>query len=442
MGAIIRATRSLLGAGWPAVLLVLTFWPSVGRAQYLLQDDRDPKRYTLGTLAVPIGYYATDWAGAGGVAGYSNGLFQPQVQQYEFLLASTNGSYGGVIGLDDVQLRPVDRLFFDGDFTYFRTQRDQNTIDGDPRFHSQNAGGNKSTENDYIESSSEDYIGNFTFKYLLPIGDGRDPIINVYRLHDGLLASGASGGKEFFNPLRSGRTFLEVTPGFEYMDIRSQIAERQQWDTNNVQFSAVYDNRDWPLTPSRGNVTTLSITRDFGYLASSNTWTNVSAEFSDYIPLGQSEVFRQEVLALDGWTSYTPTWHQSGQPTELSISGAPPFYDGAVLGGTEKMRGFPQDRFHDRAGIYGCAELRLIPYWNPLREIHAFQSADIAWMQFVGFVEVGRVADEYTFNKLFSQMRADGGVGLRILTQDTVVRFDVAGSNEGFQFWANLEQSF
>ena len=78
---------------------------------------------------------------------------------------------------------------------------------------------------------------------------------------------------------------------------------------------------------------------------------------------------RQQVLALDAWTSYSPTWHQHGEPGHLNISTAPPFYNGAQLGGMSRMRGFPEERFHDRAGVYACAELRLIPYWNPLREI-------------------------------------------------------------------------
>ena len=309
------------------------------------------------------------------------------------------------------------------------------------RFPNQTAGDNDSDESNYVQSGSNDLIGNFTFKYLLPIGNGKDTIIDHYRLREGLLESGASGGAGF-NPLVSGRTFLEVSPRFEYMDIRAHSAPRQQWDTDNLQLSAVYDNRDWPLTPSRGNLTTLSVTRDFGVLESSNSWTNVSAEFAEYIPLGQSNLFRQEVLALDAWTSYSPTSHQHGEPGHLAISTAPPFYDGAQLGGMNRMRGYPEERFHDRAGMYGCAELRLIPYWNPLNEIPLFKSSDIAWMQFVAFVELGRVADTYSFDKLFSQMKTDGGVGLRILTQDTVVRFDIAGSSEGFQIWANLDQAF
>src|SRR6185437_10335761 len=186
----------------------------------------------------------------------------------------------------------------------------------------------------------------------------------------------------------------------------------------------------------------LALTRDFGIAGSSNPWTNVSAEIAQYIPLGTSSAFRQQVLALDGWTSYSPTWHQSGTPGHLDVRTGPPFYDGAQLGGMDKMRGFPENRFHDRAGVYGAAELRLIPRWNPFQNIPLFKSSDVAWLQFVGFVEVGRVADEFTFEKLFSHMKGDAGVGIRVLTQDTVVRIDLAASNEGIQIWANLDQAF
>jgi hypothetical protein len=421
--------------------LAVMLGPSVTHAQYVLEDLYNPKRYAPDTLVVPVAYYSTSLEFAGGLAGYTNGLFQRQVQEYEFVIGSTDASYGAVVGLSSLQIRPIDRLFFDFDMTYFVTERDENNVNGSRRFPDQTAGDNASSEHNYVAGPSRDLIGNFTFKYLLPIGNGKDVIIDHYCLHDGLLHSNASGG-EGFDPFSSGRTFIELSPQFEYLDIRSHRAERHQWDTDNLQLSAVYDNRDWPLTPSRGNLTTLSVTRDFGVLGSSNPWTNLSAEFAEYIPLGQSNLFRQEVLALDAWTSYSPTWHQRGEPGHLDISTAPPFYDGAQLGGMNRMRGYPEERFHDRAGVYACAELRLIPYWNPLNEIPLFKSSDIAWMQFVTFVEVGRVADAYTFDKLFSQMKIDGGIGLRILTQDTVVRFDVAGSSEGFQIWANLDQAF
>lgn len=441
MGVIAAPSRTQWICLCAYALLMLAGSPSACRAQYILEDVSDPKRYEPGTMAVPIAYYLQGLRGAGGAAGYSDGLFQTQVQEYEFLLGSSDGSYGGVVGLDSLQLLPFNRLFLDFDITYFRTERDENNISGNRHFPNQTGGANNSSEFDFIASPSNDLIGNFYFKYLLPIGNGRDTIIDHYRLREGLLDANASGGTSF-DPLVSGRTFLEIAPRLEYMDVRSRHAQRDQWDTDNLQFAAIYDNRDWPLTPSRGNLTTLSITRDFGIFGSSNPWTDLSAEFAEYIPLGQSKVFRQEVLALDAWTNYSPTWHQHGPPGHLDVSTAPPFYDGAELGGMYKMRAFPEERFHDRAGVYGCAELRLIPYWNPFREIPILKSSDLAWLQFVAFAEVGRVADEYTFEKLFSNVKTDGGVGIRIMTQNTVVRFDLAGSTEGVQFWANLDQAF
>ncbi len=415
---------------------------SAAWGQYVLEDVHDPHRYEPGYVAVPIGYRSGALSAAIGAAGSTTGLLQPQLDSFVYLIGSTNGSYGGVAGMSDLQIRPIDRLFLDWQLSYFRTEHDENNISGNPRFRFETAGANDSAEKDFIPKASNDFIGNFTFKYLFPIGTGRQTIIDHYRLENGLLVGGAGGGDAFWNPAQSGRTYLEAGPTFEYMDIRSPHALRHQWDTNALQVSAVYDNRDYLLTPERGNVTTVSLIRDFGTFGSSNPWTNVSAEFSQYISLGRSNLFRQQVLALDGWTSYTPSWSQQGSGANLKVSGGPPFYAGAELGGLNRMRGFPEDRFHDRAGVYGCAELRLIPVWNPFADVAFLKSADITWLQFVAFVEVGRVADEYTFDKLFSHMKGDGGLGIRVLTQDTVLRIDFAGSNEGIQIWANLDQAF
>lgn len=426
---------------WMATVLACLALPAIGRAQYVLVDEKNPDRYKAGWLAVPIAYPLGSDSAAAGAAGSESGLLQPQEGSFLFLTASSNGSYDAVAGMTDLQIRPMDRLFLDWQLSYFRTEHDENNIDGRPGYGHETAGSNNSSPRDFIGKASNDFIGDFTFKYLLPIGDGKDHVIDRYRLHNGLLLSGDSGG-ESFNPLASGRTYLEIEPFFEYLNIRSPNALRHQWDTNGLQLNGVYDNRDYLLTPERGNLLTLSLQQDCGIFGSSNPWTNLSAEFSQYISLGHSNLFRQQVLALDGWTSYCTSWSQSGPPGNLKLSNAPPFFNGAELGGEDKMRAFPEERFHDRAGVYGCAELRVIPAWNPLGEIKLLKPADIAWLQFVTFVEVGRVADEYTFEKLFSHMKGDVGAGIRVMTQDTVLRIDFAGSNEGLSFWAYLGQAF
>ncbi len=46
--------------------------------------------------------------------------------------------------------------------------------------------------------------------------------------------------------------------------------------------------------------------------------------------------------------------------------------------------------------MYSAAELRLIPEWNPFKNWPAIQEhVGIEWLQFVPFVEIGRVAPDY-----------------------------------------------
>lgn len=422
---------------------ILALSTTQARGQYVLEDVKDNNRYQQGQTIVPIGYFSEALRAAGGIAGQTDGLFQRQLQSYTFLIGSANGSYDLVFGFQNLQLKPLDRFFMDGQLTYARTNDDENNVRGNRFFAFENAGSNNSSRDDFIDGASNDLIGEFPIRYLLPIGDGRDRAIDYYKVHDGLLDSPATASGGYgWNPLESGRTFLQVSPFFEYMDIRPYDAQRHQWDTDGLRWSAIYDNRDYPITPQAGNRLNVTLSRDFGFGGSSNPWTTISGEYSQYISLGRSSIFRQQVLALDGWTSTCTTWKQIGSKGTARIFDAPPFYEGAQLGGAQRMRGFPEERFHGRAGMYGCAEFRLIPEWNPLGDIPILKPADISWMQFVLFGEVGRVADQWSFERLFSHMKGDAGVGVRIFTQDTVLRIDVAASSEGLQIWANLDQAF
>ncbi len=441
MVARIPKAQAVFSCGWLLAVALLGMAPTGVRAQYVLEDIHDPHRYEPNYLAVPIAYYSDGFKGTLGVAGYTDGLFQRQMDSYIFAIGSSNGSYGVIGGMHNLQFRPIDRLFLDWELSYIRTEEDQNNVEGNPAYPRSTAGSNRSDEDDIISSPSNDFTGNFTFKYLLPIGNGRDDIIHTYCLRDGLLDSHPSGG-DGYNPMASGRTFIELGPSFEYLQIRSFQVRQSESDTFQMVASLVYDNSDYAISPERGNITTLSVQRDFGTFGSPNPWTNVTGEFAQFISLGHSGIFRQQVLALDGWTSYTTTWSQSGRSGNVKLYDAPPFYGGSTLGGMWKMRGYPEERFHDRAAVYACAELRLIPYWNPLNKIEILKGADIAWIQFVTFLEIGRVSDEYAPEKLFHHMKGDGGVGIRVLTGDTLLRIDVAGSYEGVQIWANLGQAF
>jgi outer membrane protein assembly factor BamA len=258
-------------------------------------------------------------------------------------------------------------------------------------------------------------------------------------LGNGLVKSGQTGGHGW-NPFATGRTYLTLTPFIDYLTIQHPHSH-QHINENGLRFGVVYDNVDFPLNPSSGNVTRLVVSRDFGVFDTSNPWTNVSAEFSQYVDLGRSRIFRQQVAAVNLWTSYSPTWSQVNSGGRRQVFDAPPFYDGATLGGNTRFRGYADNRFWDRAAVYADAELRLTPVWNPFDSIGILKKADLTWMQFVIFGEIGRVGPNYS-GKLLSHLKGDAGFGIRLLANDTIVRFDVAASNEHFGIWAGLNQPF
>ena len=106
------------------------------------------------------------------------------------------------------------------------------------------------------------------------------------------------------------------------------------------------------------------------------------------------------------------------------------------------MRGFPAARFHDKAAIYYAAELRLIPDWNPIGRDSFLGGLEIDWLQFVPFVEVGRVADTWNASELHSDMKWDVGASLRVMARKAIVRVDVAVGEEGGALWLDIGHPF
>ena len=122
-------------------------------------------------------------------------------------------------------------------------------------------------------------------------------------------------------------------------------------------------------------------------------------------------------------------------------SGRPPFYDAARLGGFFRMRGFPTNRFHDRAALYGAAEVRVIPDFNPLTG-GILRPLEIDWIQLVAFAEVGRVAPTWSMTNWTQDLKWDAGVGFRFMARRTVVRIDTAWSEETWGMWVMVGHPF
>jgi hypothetical protein len=184
----------------------------------------------------------------------------------------------------------------------------------------------------------------------------------------------------------------------------------------------------------------LKVSRDFGWLNSSNPWTVYTGELDKYFSLGPSDKFRQRVIALDVWTAYSPSWEAQSNGT---IVDRPPTFAGANLGGLFRMRGYPAQRFSDKAGIYYGAEYRMIPEWNPFNNWPWLQKyVGIQWVQFVPFVEAGRVGTAWSSDLLYSDLKWDAGIGLRAMAKGLVIRIDIGASSEGGDVQMMVSQPF
>ena len=117
-------------------------------------------------------------------------------------------------------------------------------IDGNPRFPDERAGSNDSDEDDFIEGDGLDNFFRLNFKYLLPIGAGRDEIITTYKVDRGLLREPRPPTSNW-NLFRSGKSYLEITPFYRSQDIDSDDAD-EDLTTNGVDVGFFWDNRDFP----------------------------------------------------------------------------------------------------------------------------------------------------------------------------------------------------
>ena len=428
-------------SGWIILLLLglgIAPRPSVGQDIFVGPDGKFEEQ----TLSVPYAFYNEAFGFAVAYAHGKVGYPQKQSAILGTVMAGSKGSIMGFLIGRNLRLPWSDRLFLDpiAQIGYFKDA--DSYTDGNPDFPDERAGSNDSDKDNYIEGDGWDNFFRLRFKYLLPIGHGKDTIINTYVIDRGMLKSGAAGATSW-NPLTSGRTYFELLPFYRSQEINGDDADIDV-KTNGLEFSLFRDNRDFVPNPSRGGALRVDVSRDFGWLNSSNSWTVVQTEFDKYFSLGSSETFRQRVIAFDFWTAYSPTWEVEGVSNgQEIISNRPPAYAGATLGGIWRMRAFPAQRFSDKASIYYALEYRMIPKWNPFTRWPWLQEyIGIEWLQFVPFVEVGRVAPGWNIKDLHTDMKWDTGIGLRLWAKGLVARIDLAGSDEGFGVAMMVSQPF
>lgn len=331
----------------------------------------------------------------------------------------------------DYRMPGLPRLYFEptlmvGHFAELRGWTDR---PDDRRFAGEGdefPGHNDSDEKAYMVVDGEDVWLRGAFRWLLPWAAGADPAPLRPRLAGGRLADPPVSGAHW-NPLRSGRTFLELEPF-----LREQAGQRVAGAT----ISLTRDNRDWEDDPSAGSWTRLLWRRDPGAFGSDAPWSVLEADGRIYRVLGGGR--DPFVLALNAWTGASPTWNDEHLEADgaRSVLHRPPSFAAPALGGDTRLRAYPQNRWNDRAFLYYGAELRKrfdaggLARWN------------IHWLQAVLFAEAGRVADAWDPSELHQDMKPSAGVGARVFFTDIVLRVDMAWGEEGALVQMFMDQAF
>ncbi len=432
----------------PVLLTTCLILPSVVGARpaasvkYSTTREENPNM-AENRLVLPYAFPSDSMGTTVGVGGFTKGYFQDQLIFAGSVFGSFDDAKGIVGGMWDYLLPFSKRLYFSAfgavsDFPRNRAYTQVPRLSSD--FDSTVAGSNGSDKDDYIEDEGSDNWYELKFEYVLPIGSMKNEHKGRYKLKNGILQSGATGGEKW-NPLETGISVLLLGQAGRYQDYRTDTGTFSG-DSYPWEIGYLYNNTDFATNPSFGSLQYLAYSRSFNE-GNTGEWDFLEFEASKFFNLGASRLSRQRVVALNFWTGSSLSWNETiDENGDVIVENKPPFLDGARLGGWYRMKGFPNNRFNDRSVIYGAAEYRYTLDWNPVAGVNWLRWLHLDWFQLVPFVEVGRVAPDYDLGELFSDLKFDGGIGLRAMTAGAVVRFDTAFSEEGTNFWVMFQHPF
>ncbi len=416
------------------ILLVVGWFVPTSRAfgASIIRDKNEiGKKLYPQHLVLPFAFYNETFDFAYGIAWGANGFIQDQMRTFTEIMGSSNASFNFSTVVSDYKLPFSERLFLSPVISIGKYGKIKAYTNGNPRFPYERAGSNNSDKDNYIDKKGWDSFVDLNFNYVLPWGAAKASGTQTYILDKGEVVRGQTGG-EAWNPFINGITTVGLRPFYRYQSIDTYDGGTKTLETNGVRFYLEYDNTDFFQNPTKGSYQRFALSRDWGWFGSTDSWTALEAELTKYVSFGRSPWFRQRVLAFDFWTAETPTWKtHSSHGTEI-VRHRPPYFMGATLGGLYRMRAYPRYRFSDKAAIYYSAELRLTPTWHPLGDV-PWVKKWLKWdyWQCVPFVEIGRVANKWSFSELHQNMKVDAGIGFRAYMRKLLIRFDLAFSSEG-----------
>jgi len=427
--------------------------------EFIVQNIKRDDNKSSTWIALPYAFSSNSTGLTGGVAGIFHGFLQPQmtmvvtafrgeelpVNEFNRGVVSEEKAYakGLFIGITGVRIPYTERLFvsFLGMRAYYPNQ--QLYVDG-------TNGSERDVENLDLNNLTPFQTQGWSnwayldFRYILPIGESKVQVLPVIETSKGIAVNRGDVGGGI--PFVTGQTLIGIKPFYQHWTA-DKLIPNAFISTNGLKGYIEHDNTDYPDNPSRGYSMQFKYAQDFGQGDSTQNWNALEAEYSHYIELPIPTWMRQQVIALNGWTAYSPSWDnhspikkEDGSGDSAFDKGQPPMWEGGRLGGYDRMRAYDTNRFNDKAAIYGTVEYRMIPNFNPMSD-QEWSPIPIDWFQGVLFGEVGRVAPEYS-GELLKDMKYDVGFSLRALAATVPVRFEMAWGTEGSTMWVMMKQPF
>ncbi len=418
------------------IITIIFISVSLLKAEYTITNIDTNK--SKAAIVLPYAFSSDSTGLAFGIGGILNGYIQDNMTivatayfgEALSILDQVSGkkeinSYGTFFGITNYQSFFNDRIFLSclGSYSYYANQKIY--IDGS----------SDSKKNDVLLTPGFSNWIEIPIRITLPLGENKDSPITNYTLKDGFVINRENHGGGL--PFVTGSTVLEIKPF--YSNFSSEKASKtENWKTNGIKFTLIHDNVDFIPNPSRGYRFKLHYDTDFDSFNSTQSWSNVRAQYTQFIELPNSRWDRQSVIALNIWSSYSPSWD-----TEeiYKDSHRPPTWEGSRLGGWNRMRAYDSNRFSDKAAIYYGIEHRIIPYLNPLKK-KKWMPINIDWFQVVSFAEMGNVAPEFNLKELHTNLKWDVGMSLRALAANLPIRYDLAYGAEGLNMWVMINETF
>ncbi len=387
---------------------------------------------TSKTEALPFAFYSDSMGTALGLGAVSTGVLQPQASLFGIGIYSSNDSWVYYAAALNYQIPQWQQWLFtidayDSEFTEGRYYiNDDLSSQGDGVAREQ-----------IITTGREAYIRPQA-KYILPWGKGAQGAANSLRGPRGISDLPAI---DSWDPQLSGTSSIELMGKWQRRDLAEYNAQQTTNEVFVYSIDLEYDNRNSTHIPSDGGTINLKSNHDFG----SNdrpSWHTIELEAALFFDIGATGWAQQQAIGLSAWTADTPTWNNSTIINGESVMNRPPDYAGVTLGGWDRLRGYYSGRFFDRSAVAYSAEYRIIPAWQPLKELPIFKTYNIPWWQWVFFIDAGNVNDNYNLVELHEEFEYSIGSSLRLSVEGVVLRMDYSVSKEESQFRVLVNQPF